>query len=67
METVTITPNLKRKRVFHAVLGLLGLLVTAEIVYGYMAGNTPDDWYLYLPVGVWVMILLDFTSSTIPQ
>jgi len=56
METVTITPNLKRKRVFHAILGLLGLLVTAEIFYGYMVGNTPDDWYLYLPVVVWVMV-----------
>jgi len=57
METVTIKPNLKRKRVFHAVLGLLGLLVTADIVYGYMVGNIPDDWFLYLPVGVWVMVL----------
>ena len=57
METFTITPNLKRKRVFSAVLGLLGLLVTADIVYGFMIGNIPDDWFLYLPIGVWVMVL----------
>jgi hypothetical protein len=56
METVTITPNLKLTRLWNGILGSIGFLVTAQIIYGYMIGDTPDNWFLYLPVGVWVMI-----------
>lgn len=55
MATFKITPNLNRNRLFHAVSGLYGLLLTGYIVYGYIVGSIPYDWYLVLPVSVWVM------------
>jgi hypothetical protein len=54
METITITPNLKVARVFNAITGTAGLLVTGYILYQLIIGKTPDLWFLYLPVFAWL-------------
>src|SRR6056297_4930 len=56
METVTITPNLKLSRLWHGILGSMALLLTSYYFYELMTGNMSNDWYIYLPISIWVMI-----------
>lgn len=56
MSEFKIIPIIKLIKLFHAISGLIGLLLTGYVVYAYLAGRVPGDWVLYLPLGVWVMI-----------
>jgi len=56
METVTITPNVKLSRIWYGFLGSMALLLMSYYIYEFITGSIPNDWYLILPLSIWVMI-----------